>query len=153
MRLWDVAVELAMPLSDLLRSTYASVFGFLALLVFFLPPYVGAFAMLAFLPRWRWLLPTAALAAAICFLVGRKLFMQDLRFGPGLEVMLVIIVGAGFTVGFIARASLMIIQVYEPHWARPKLILPVTFVAMPLVLFRLVQDGLTSCAPLRSHIN
>jgi hypothetical protein len=77
------------------------VLGFLAALLFFLPPYVGAFGMLAFLPRWRWLLPAASLAALLCILVGRKLFMQDARFGPGLDVLLLIAIDFGFIAGFV----------------------------------------------------
>jgi hypothetical protein len=141
MHCWRMAIS-AMelePLSDLLRTTYLHVVGFLAVLLFFLPSYAGAFGLLAFLPRWRWLLPAAALAAVACILVGRKLFMHEARFGPGLDVLLLITVGFGFTAGFIARASLMIAQVYRPHWARPKLILPITFVVMPLVLVGLIK--------------
>jgi hypothetical protein len=126
-------------LYDLLRTTYVNVFGFLALLVFFLPPYAGAFGLLAFLPRWRWLLPAAALAAVACILVGRKLSMHEARFGPGLDVLLLITVGFGFTAGFIARASLLIAQAYRPHWARPNLILPIAFVATPLVFVGLIE--------------
>jgi len=67
--------------------------------------------------------------------VGRKLFMQDARFGPGLDVLLVITV----RFGFIARATLLSAQVRRPHWARPKLIMPVTFAVTPLVLFGLLR--------------
>jgi hypothetical protein len=115
------------------------VFGFLAALVFFLPPYAGAFGLLAFLPRWRWLLPAALLAAVACILVGRKLSMQDARFGPGLDVLLLITIGFGFIAGFVARALLLITRAYRPLWARPKLILPITFAVTPLVLVGLIK--------------
>lgn len=119
----------------LLPMMIAAVFTF----TFLLLPYAVAFALLAFLPRWQWLVPVALAATSICTWVGQKVLMPGAPFGANLNGVLLITVGFGFTAGFIARASLLIAQAYRPLWASPKLILPITFVATPFVIIGLTK--------------
>jgi hypothetical protein len=102
--------------------------------IYFLPLYAAAFASLAFLPRLRWLLPAAAVAAVLCFQAGQQIVMREVAFGLNLKVLLLVTAGFGFTAGFIARALILSAPAHGGILARPRLILPIVFVATPLVI-------------------
>src|SRR5688572_12087980 len=68
--------------------------------------YTIGFALLAFLPRWRWLLSAMASALVLCTWAFYDMSHAD---GPGVMVALPVagMVALGFIAGFVARAAIL----------------------------------------------
>jgi hypothetical protein len=108
--------------------------NFFALFFFFVAlPYTAGFGLLAFLPRWRWLLLAAAAAAVFCIRIEQGMFNPEEAAAPDLDAVCLMFAEMGLISGFITRALTL------SRRASPKLILPITFIAMPFVLVGMLR--------------
>jgi hypothetical protein len=107
---------------------------------FILLPYFVGFGLLAFLPRWRWLLPAGIGVALLCIgAIHHVLMMEDNERGAVLDALFLLALGFGFASGFIARALILSARAYRPRWDRPKLILPIAFFMTLFVFISLMR--------------
>ena len=107
---------------------------FSALFFFFVAlPYTAGFGLLVFLSRGRWLLLAAAAAAVVCTWSEQGMFNPEEAAAPDLDAVCLRFAEMGLISGFIAGAVTLSTR------ASPKLILPITFIAMPFVIVCLIK--------------
>jgi hypothetical protein len=102
-------------------------------LAVFVPLYTVAFGLLAFLPRWRLLLAAAAISAGFCIWNEQGRFRGEEAL-PDVGAVFLFFVEMGFIAGFIACAFILSAKGLGWRPASRKLVLPIAFLATPLVL-------------------
>ena len=100
----------------------------LGLFIWSLPWYALSFALLAFLPRWHWLLAGGLLALVFSLYQFDVLARQDSP-GAGIGVIIMLFVSVGFTSGFLARSLVLIGKAINWRLSRPVVVLPFAFAA------------------------
>jgi hypothetical protein len=99
----------------------------LAATTWFLPWYMLGFVLLAFLPRWHWLLAGSALVLSLII----KSFHAPSQHDSGLDEIgdvVIIFLAGGLTSGFLARAMVLVGVARQWTPCRPLVVLPLVFV-------------------------
>jgi len=100
-------------------------------LLLFIPCYAVPFLLLAFLRRWYLLIPGGAASMALVVWAFGDISKADTP-GVMLALPMISLIAFGSLAGFLAAALVLAGRRFSWRWARPAIVLPAVFVALPL---------------------